>query len=68
LFVRDLPARRSWLIAAGLRQAVDYLSALRFSADDIAHLKTLPPFQRIPEAFFDFLSSFRFTGGLWPSP
>ena len=68
LFVRDLPARRSWLVAAGLRQAVDYLSALRFSADDIDHLKTLSPFQRIPDAFFDFLSSFRFSGDLWAVP
>ncbi len=68
LFVRDLPAERSWLVAAGLRQAVDYLSALRFSADDVAHLKTLPPFQRIPDGFFDFLSSFRFTGDLWAVP
>ncbi|MDE2726732.1 MAG: nicotinate phosphoribosyltransferase, partial [Gemmatimonadota bacterium] len=68
LFVRDLPARRSWLVAAGLRQAVDYLSALRFSADDIDHLKTLPPFQRIPDTFFDFLSSFRFSGDLWAVP
>lgn len=68
LFVRDLPANRSWLVAAGLRQAVDYLSALRFSADDVAHLKTLPPFQRTPDAFFDFLSSFRFSGDLWAVP
>ena len=68
LFVRDLPAQRSWLVAAGLRQAVDYLLALRFSADDIAHLKTLPPFGHIPGAFFDFLASFRFTGELWAVP
>ncbi len=68
LFVRDQPAKRSYLVAAGLSQAVDYLLALRFSADDIAHLKTLPPFRRIPGAFFDFLASFRFTGDLWAVP
>lgn len=68
LFVRDLPAQRSWLVAAGLRQAVDYLLALKFSADDVAHLKTRPPFEHIPGAFFDFLASFRFTGDLWAVP
>lgn len=68
LFVRDLPAQRSYLVAAGLRQAVDYLLALRFSAEDVAHLKTLPSFEGIPEAFFDFLASFRFTGELWAVP
>lgn len=68
LYVRNPPAKRSYLVAAGLSQAVDYLLALRFSADDIAHLKTLPPFRHIPGAFFDFLASFRFTGDLWAVP
>jgi nicotinate phosphoribosyltransferase len=68
LFVRDLPAHRFYLVAAGLRQAVDYLLALRFSTEDIAHLKTLPPFKHIPRAFFDFLASFRFRGDLWAVP
>ncbi len=68
LFVRDLPAQRSYLVAAGLRQAVDYLLALRFSPDDVAHLKGLPPLSNAPGAFFDYLASFRFTGDLWAVP
>lgn len=68
LFVRDLPARRSYLVAAGLRQAVDYLLALRFTSDDIDHLKTLPPFRHVDGAFFDYLARFRFTGDLWAVP
>ena len=68
LYVRDLPPRRSYLVAAGLRQAVDYLLALRFSVDDIAHLKGLQPFSSAPGAFFDYLASFRFTGDLWAVP
>ncbi len=68
LFVRSLPAQRSYLVAAGLRQAADYLLALRFSADDIAHLKSLPPFKHIPGAFFDYLSALRFTGDVWAVP
>jgi nicotinate phosphoribosyltransferase len=54
LFVRDLPAQRSYLVAAGLRQAVDYLLALRFSEDDVAHLKDLPSFRQVPGPFFRF--------------
>ena len=35
LYVRDLPANRSFLIAAGLEQALDYLERLRFSDGEI---------------------------------
>ena len=38
LFVRAFPPRRSYLLAAGLEQAVEYLQALRFGDDDIAYL------------------------------
>ena len=31
LFVRDLPINRSFLVAAGLEQALDYLENLRFA-------------------------------------
>ena len=34
-FVRKLPARRGFLIAAGLEQALDFLETLRFSPDEI---------------------------------
>jgi nicotinate phosphoribosyltransferase len=40
MFVRSLPARRGFLLAAGLEQALDYLENLRFSADEIACLKS----------------------------
>ena len=34
-FMRKLPARRGFLIAAGLEQALDYLENLRFSSAEI---------------------------------
>ena len=34
-FVRKLPARRGFLVAAGLEQALDFLEDLRFSPDEI---------------------------------
>ncbi len=44
LFVRSLPPRRNYLVAAGLDQALDYLENVRFSDDEISYLKTLPVF------------------------
>ncbi|MFH9891179.1 nicotinate phosphoribosyltransferase [Streptomyces luteogriseus] len=35
LFVRDLPSERGFLVAAGLESALDYLSGLRVSPEDV---------------------------------
>jgi nicotinate phosphoribosyltransferase len=66
LYVRELPANRSFLIAAGLEQALHYLEHLRFSEDDIDYLRTLPGLQGVRREFFDeYLPRFRFTGEVW---
>ncbi len=62
LFVRSLPAERSYLVAAGVDDALDYLENLKFSEDDIKYLRTLPAFRAVPDDFFDYLKDFRFTG------
>src|SRR3954452_15282561 len=36
LFVRRLPPRRSFLVAAGIEQALSFLETLRFDAPDVA--------------------------------
>ena len=64
-FVRSLPERRSFLIAAGLEQALDYLENLRFSAADIAWLKSTGRFR---QNLLDFLADFRFTGDVHAMP
>jgi nicotinate phosphoribosyltransferase len=38
LSVRSLPAPRSFLLAAGLEQAVEYLQQLSFSSDEIDYV------------------------------
>ena len=53
LFVRRLPATRSYLIVAGIEQAVDYLDHAAFDAADREWLKGRPQFARVPPAFFD---------------
>jgi len=68
LFLRHLPRRRSFVIAAGLAQAVEYLLEMRFSPQEIEYLRSLPQFARAPAAFYQILSELRFTGELWAAP
>ncbi len=66
LYARRLPPSRSFLVAAGLEQALDFLEALRFTPDDIAYLRSLPHLGCIDDEFFDeYLPHFRFTGDVW---
>lgn len=58
-FVRTLPARRGFLLAAGLEQALDFLEDLRFSAAEIAWLQGTGRFR---QNLVDYLADFRFTG------
>jgi nicotinate phosphoribosyltransferase len=68
LFVRSLPRRRNYLVAAGLEQALDFLERVRFSADDISYLRGLPFFRHVHSDFFDYLSRFQFAGEVWALP
>ena len=65
LFVRRLPARRGFLMAAGLEQALEFLEDLRFSADEIGWLKDTSRFSARMLAYF---SDFRFTGDVHAMP
>ncbi|MGB7256989.1 MAG: nicotinate phosphoribosyltransferase [Pseudolabrys sp.] len=58
-FVRKLPERRGFLMAAGLETALDYLETIRFSADDIDWLAKTGRFKK---NLLDYLAGFRFTG------
>jgi nicotinate phosphoribosyltransferase len=68
LFVRGLPARRNFLVAAGLAQALEYLEHINFSAHEIDYLRRHPVFAGIGEEFFEFLAKFRFSGDVWAVP
>ncbi len=59
LFVRRLPKPRSFLVAAGLEDALNYLRNFRFSPEAIDYLRALG---RFDAAFLDFLGDLRFTG------
>lgn len=67
-FVRKLPKNRSYIVAAGLEQAVQYVLNVRFTDDQIRYLRSTEIFRYVDEDFFDYLKNFRFTGDLWAVP
>jgi len=68
LFVRNFPKDRSYLIAAGLEQAVDYLKRLRFRDEHIKYLRRDPNFKNVSSRFFRYLKKLKFTGDVWALP
>jgi nicotinate phosphoribosyltransferase len=64
-FMRKLPPRRSFLVAAGLEQVLDYLEALRFSTDEIEWLARTGRFK---QNLLDYLAELRFTGDVHAIP
>ena len=68
LFVRHLPPRRNYLVAAGLEQALEYLEKVHFAQHEIEFLRRHPVFRHIRPEFFEYLSTFRFTGDVWAVP
>src|SRR5271154_3028177 len=65
LFARTLPARRGFLMAAGLEPALDFLENLRFSEAEIDWLKSTGRFGR---NLLDYLAEFQFTGDVHAMP
>lgn len=64
-FVRKLPARRGFLVAAGLEQAIGFLENAGFSDEDRAALRRSGQF---PDAFVESLADFRFAGDVDAMP
>jgi nicotinate phosphoribosyltransferase len=64
-FVRKLPARRGFLVAAGLEQVLDFLENLRFTPDEIDWLAKSG---RFGKGLIDYLAAFRFTGDVHAMP
>ena len=64
-FVRRLPARRGFLMAAGLEQALEFLDNLQFSREEIDWLRQS---RRFTDDFVDYLARLRFTGDVDAMP
>lgn len=65
LFVRSLPDSRSYLVAAGLDDALEWLEELHF---DERHLAAVERLGLFPPDFLDHLGSLRFTGDVRAVP
>jgi len=65
LFVRRLPPTRSFLLAAGLEQALDFLEQLAFTPDELEWLSRQPGFE---PRFVQWLGRLRFTGDVDAMP
>lgn len=68
LFIRSMPSKRSYLVLAGLEQALDYLTTLRLDEDEIEYLRQHRAFNNVSREFFDYLKELRFTGEVWSPP
>ena len=66
--VRQLPANRNFILAAGLPEVVDYLLNLSFTREEIDYLRSLPQLANASPEFFEYLAKFRFTGDLFSVP
>lgn len=64
-FVRRLPARRGFLVAAGLEDALDFIETLKFSEAELDWLKSTGRFR---QNLLDYLAGFRFTGDVHAIP
>jgi len=62
LYFRRLPQNRSYIVSAGLEQALHYLFSLKFSPNAIAHLRSLEVFKTVNSGFWDYLANLKFTG------
>lgn len=65
MFFRRVPDDGGFAVMAGLSQLIDYFKNLRFSAEDIAYLRSLGLFG---EEFLQYLADFRFACDVWAVP
>jgi nicotinate phosphoribosyltransferase len=68
LYFRRLPEHRSFIVAAGLEQALDFLCNLHFTEDQAVWLQRHPAFHGVDPRFFDYLRNFRFSCDVWAVP
>ncbi|ETW25175.1 nicotinate phosphoribosyltransferase, partial [Mycobacterium gastri 'Wayne'] len=64
-FFRKLPPSRSYIVAAGLADVIDFLESFRFDGQDLDYLRGLGQFS---DEFLGWLAGVRFTGEVWAVP
>jgi nicotinate phosphoribosyltransferase len=64
-FVRRLPKKRNFLIAAGLEPALEFLEGFRFTPDELEWMAST---ERFNSEFIEYLAELRFTGNVDAMP
>jgi nicotinate phosphoribosyltransferase len=64
LFVRHLPPRRRWLLAAGLGPALALVLEMKFGKEELEYVRSLG----FGSAFLEYLARFRFSGDIDAMP
>jgi nicotinate phosphoribosyltransferase len=64
LFIRRLPENRSYLLFAGLEQALLFLESVKFTEKHLGYLQK----QGFDGQFLDYLRNFKFAGDVWAVP
>lgn len=65
LFFRKNPCGNGYAVAAGLEQAIEYITNITLSSEDIDYLRKTYHYD---EDFLNYLSNFKFTGELYAVP
>ena len=65
MFARRMPARRGFLVAAGLERLLEVLEQFHFAPRTLEYLESLRLFT---SEFLDFLGELRFSGEVWAMP
>jgi nicotinate phosphoribosyltransferase len=65
LFIRSYPPNRSYFVAAGLRDVLEFLEQFEIDSAGIDYLRSRRMFT---DDFLDFLQALKFTGEVWAIP
>ncbi len=65
LFIRDLPKERSFFLASGLSDVIQFLKEFRYDEESISYLASLNVFSI---DFLEFLRRLKFSGDVWAMP
>jgi nicotinate phosphoribosyltransferase len=68
LFVRKLPPGLSYLVFAGLEQAIGDILKLAFKPEQIAAVSQWPDFRKLDRSILKRMEALRFDGDIWAVP
>jgi nicotinate phosphoribosyltransferase len=68
LFVRKLPPSRSYLVFAGLEQAIGDILRFAFKPEQIEAISEWPDFRMLDRSILERMEALRFEGDIWAVP